>query len=130
MSRRIAILSNINMNYVSRLLQKDCEVLMPEGYANELGQMMNPDSAYNREAVEVTVLILDLMELLQHEWEDAAAKIGQWFQTLEGCLKKDRFYFVSDTRLMGPELSVLPDDSQKIRVEGMWQEALKKLCEA
>ena len=130
MSRKIAILSNINMNYVSRLLQKDCEVLIPEGYANELGQMMNPDSAYNREAPEVTVLVLDLMELLQHEWEDAAAKIGQWFQTLEGCLKKDRFYFVSDTRLMGPELSVLPDDSQKIRVEGMWQEALKKLCEA
>ena len=43
----IAVLSNVNMNYMIRLLKKEYEVYDSEGYGNELGILMNPASSYH-----------------------------------------------------------------------------------
>lgn len=67
MSKRIALLSNVNMNYVIRLLQKELEIYEAEGYGNELGILMNEQSSYHVFAPEITFLIMDLMELLGHD---------------------------------------------------------------
>ena len=42
---KIALLSNINLNPVNRLLSKNMEVYETPGYGNELGILMNPDSS-------------------------------------------------------------------------------------
>ena len=39
---RLAVLSNVNMNMVIRMLQKQAEVYDAEGYGNELGVLLNP----------------------------------------------------------------------------------------
>ena len=44
---RIALLSNVNMDFVIRLLQKQVQVCGGEGYGNELGAMINPASSYH-----------------------------------------------------------------------------------
>lgn len=67
MSKKIAVLSNVNMNYVIRLLKKEHQVYEAEGYGNELGILMNEQSSYHAFAPEITFLIMDLMELLGHE---------------------------------------------------------------
>ena len=36
---RLAVLSNVNMNMVIRMLQKNAQVYEAEGYGNELGTM-------------------------------------------------------------------------------------------
>ena len=41
---RLAVLSNVNMNMVIRMLQKQAEVYDAEGYGNELGALLNPAS--------------------------------------------------------------------------------------
>ena len=65
--RRIALLSNVNMNALIRMLQKDAEVYEAEGYGNELGVLMNPSSSYHAFQPEITFLVIDLMELLEHD---------------------------------------------------------------
>lgn len=129
---KISLLSNINMNMVIRLLQKNAEVWQPEGYGNELGILMNPHSSYESFGAEYTFLILDLMEILEHDLDEKAAeqRIGAWFAAFESALKPDRVYYISDACLWGPELSVLADGGKKVLMEGMWQGRLEALRKA
>lgn len=128
---RIALLSNVNMNMVVRLLQREVTVWQTEGYGNELGILMNPGSSYAEFQPEYTFLVVDLMELLEHEPEREAAKrkIDAWFDSLEGVLKPETVYYVSDAWLWGTELSVLFDTGRKSLLEGLWQSRLERLQE-
>ena len=87
---RLAVLSNVNMNMVIRMLQKNAQVYEAEGYGNELGTLLNPQSSYHAYHAEITFLIMDLAELLEHDLDPVTAeqKIGNWFRTLEGCLPR------------------------------------------
>lgn len=126
---KIALLSNVNMNMVIRMLQKDAEVWQPEGYGNELGILMNPDSSYGCFGAEYTFLILDLMELLEHDLDEKAAekRVGTWFATLESGIKPETVYYISDACLWGPELAVLFDKGKKFLLERLWLEHLEAL---
>ena len=62
---RLAVLSNVNMNMVIRMLQKQAEVYDAEGYGNELGALLNPASSYHAFQPDITFLIMDLAELLE-----------------------------------------------------------------
>ena len=129
---KIAVLSNVNMNFVIRMLKKEYEVYDSEGYGNELGVMMNPESSYHTFGPKLTFLIMDLMEVLEHELEpeflSAASKVKQWFSALEACLMPEQIYYVSDAYLWGTELMVLGDPDRKRVLEAIWQECLVKLC--
>ena len=46
MDTKIAVLSNVNMNYVIRLLKKEYQVYEAEGYGNELGILLNRQYSY------------------------------------------------------------------------------------
>lgn len=73
MDTKIAVLSNVNMNYVIRLLKKEYRVYEAEGYGNELGILLNRQSSYYDFAPEITFLLMDLMELLGHDlhWQES-----------------------------------------------------------
>lgn len=73
MDTKIAVLSNVNMNYVIRLLKKEYQVYEAEGYGNELGILLNRQSSYYDFAPEITFLLMDLMELLGHDlcWQES-----------------------------------------------------------
>ena len=96
---RLAVLSNVNMNMVIRMLQKQAEVYDAEGYGNELGALLNPASSYHAFQPDITFLIMDLAELLEHDYDPQTAKerIGSWFQTLEGCLPEHGVFYVFRT---------------------------------
>ena len=127
---KIALLSNVNMDFVIRLLQRHAEVYRGEGYGNELGLLTNPSSSYHGFEPEITFLVMDLMELLEHELELAAAKqrIEGWFAVVSGILEPGRVYYISDAYLWGLELDVTADAGRKAALERLWQEALEELC--
>lgn len=127
---RIAVLSNVNMNFVIRLLGKEAEVYQTEGYGNELGTLMNPASSYHAFAPEYTFLIMDLIELLEHELEPEAAKrkIQNWFGGMEAALKPEVIYYVSDAYLWGVELAAVFEPGRKAALEQLWQQELEGLC--
>ena len=128
---KLAVLSNVNMNMVIRMLQKQAEVYEAEGYGNELGLLLNPASSYHAFGADITFLILDLAELLEHDFDPQAAKerIGSWFQTLEGCLPDRGVFYVSDAYLWAVELSVLADPERKQCLERLWSDELQRLTE-
>ncbi len=127
---KLALLSNVNMDFVVRLLKKRAETWQGEGYGNELGILINPNASYHAFGPDITFLVIDLMELLEHELEpDAAgARIDSWFKSLKASLRKERIYYISDAYLWGAELSVLADAGRKEALEHLWQQRLAELC--
>lgn len=128
--KKIALLSNVNMNFVIRMLGKETPVYAAEGYGNELGIMMNPASSYHEFAPEITFLVMDLMELLEHDLtlERASGCITGWFAALEGAIKDDCVYYISDAYLWGTELTVCRAVEPRAALERCWLEALEQLC--
>ncbi len=128
---KTAVLSNVNMNLVIRLLQRQTTVYQTEGYGNELGILRNPASSYHAFAPEVTFFLMDLMELLEHELQPDAAKvrIENWFADLEAGLQQESVYYISDAYLWGNEIDALFDSGRKAALEQLWQGALESLCE-
>ncbi len=131
MKHKIALLSNVNMNFVLRMLKKDFEVYNTEGYGNELGLIMNPDSSYHAFAPEVTFLVLDLLEVLGHDLRPTAAKeaINNWFATFEAGMNSTSQYYVSDAYLWGAEVDALFYKDLKQQLEMLWNDCLRDLCE-
>jgi len=128
--KSIAVLSNVNMNPLIRTLEKDFSVYQPEGYGNELGILLNPGSSYYAFGPEITFLIMDLGELLEHDMDRQAAgeKIANWFRTLEGCLSPETVYYISDAWYFGPESEMTAATGQKEALEALWRENLEHLC--
>ncbi len=128
--KKIAVLSNVNMNFVIRMLKKEYEVFDSEGYGNELGVLMNPQSSYHAFGPQMTFLIMDLMEVLEHQLEpsNALTAMDRWFSMLESCLKQEQVYYISDAYLWGSRLCVISDPGRKLLLETAWQERLQGLC--
>ncbi len=141
MNKKIALLSNVNMNYVIRLLKKEYQVYEAEGYGNEMGLLLNRQSSYHAFDPEITFLIVDLMELLGHElWgqetgeaDSDNSKPGEnreishlplcmrgWFMQLDGCIDPGRLYYLSDAWLWGPEIGALPRSWVRQQLEDQW----------
>ncbi len=126
---RIALLSNVNMNFVIRLLEKQTSIYRPEGYGNELGFLMDPDSAYHAFAPEITFLILDVLELTEHELEPeaAAGRMDEWFALFRKAVRETEIYYLSDAWLWGTELEAA-EPSRKAALERLWNCRLEELC--
>lgn len=132
MSRKTAILSNINISPLVRELKNDSliEVYEPEGYGNELGYLLNPNSSYHVFGPEATFIWMDVAEYLGHETdvENAKARIRQWFGTFLACLKSEVSYFVSDVHWWGNEILVGENKLNQKQIEYIWMQELQKVC--
>ena len=144
MSKKIALLSNVNMNYVIRLLKKEHQIYEAEGYGNELGILMNEQSSYYAFAPEITFLIIDLMELLGHELylpgeqgqpageaspavQGMPDRLRSWLEAMDVCIRPGQVYYLSDAWLWGPEIHALPEPYIREELENRWLEGLKWL---
>ena len=131
LKHKTALLSNVNMDFTVRMLKKEVSVYEPEGYGNELGTLMNPESSYYAFGAETTFLILDLAELLGHEMEPSRAEVlaGTWFHSFENAMKDETVYYISDAYLWCPEEAVFYDSGRKQALEHIWQKGLEALAE-
>ena len=135
MSHRIAVLSNVNMNFAVRMLARelaaaepDTALYQPEGYGNELGTLLDVSSSYEAFAPDITFLIMDLLEAVDHDPDAGSERIESWFATLKAALHAERLYYVSDAFLWGPEAEILWGDDCRGALEYRWQECLRALC--
>ena len=131
MKPRIALLSNINMNFVLRILKKDLEVYHTQGYGNELGVLLDPNSDYHAFGADSTFFIMDLLEVLGHDLHARAAgeAVSKWFQTFEAGMKLTTQYYISDAYLWGVEVEALFYKDLKRQLEELWNHGLKALCD-
>lgn len=128
--RRIALLSNVNMNAVIRSLKDEMQVYEAEGYGNELGILLNPASSYHAFKPEITFLVLDLLELVEHELQgqESEARMDSWFEGFENAMESACVYYISDSYLWGAELDAAEPLTGRAVLETFWNEKLQKLC--
>lgn len=131
MKHKIAVLSNINMNFVLRILKKNFEVYDTEGYGNELGLLMDKTSSYHAFGADSTFLVMDLLEVLGHNFRvsDAKEVIDTWFSMFEAGMCSTSQYYISDAYLWGTEVEVFFYKELKLQLERLWNERLEALCD-
>jgi len=134
--RKVAVLSNVNMNFVIRMLKREFSVYDVEGYGNELAILLNRGSSYYDFAPEITFLIMDLLELMGHELTEVSEKEGagyemldHWMAQLESVLEKNAIYYISDGFVWGPETEGVLNSLTKSRIEHHFLELLAGLQE-
>ena len=130
---KVAVLSNVNMDPVSRLLKgtPGNEVYASQGYGNELGTLLNRQSPLYDFAPDMIFMMIDVMEVTQHalQLSEAEAKISEWFSLFENAIDEKIVYYVSDAYLYGFELDVVWDKSLKSKIESIWAEKRQDLTE-
>ena len=142
---KIALLSNVNMNFVIRMLQnqsreqstavaengeeglRELSIYNAPGYGNELGLLLDPTSSYQEFGPDITFLVMDVMELLEHDLTVEESRVERWFSMLKGALKPEKMYYISDAWVQGEELSVCFDVERKQKLEEIWDGQLTKL---
>ena len=97
---KIAILSNVNCDFIARLLSAKYDVCPTEGYGNIWGKLLNPSSKLNEYAPQLLLFIVDINELLRNEedYSDKCRLIDDWFNRLVNVYSKKKEYFISDFR--------------------------------
>jgi FkbH-like protein len=125
---KIAVLSNVNMNVLIRLLEKEqgIEVYQPEGYGNELGLLYDKASSYHAFSPKITFMIMDLLELIGAETdiEKASERIQTWFAQLEQNIENGMIYYISDAYLWGCGIETCAEPAIKARLEHIWLNSL------
>jgi FkbH-like protein len=123
--KKIAILSNINIEPVVKGLSTERTVFSGEGYGNELEMLLNPSSSLRLYRPEVVVLVIDLLELIGHRWhrEEAVEAIDKWFATLSASLTDSCIYFIPDVCLRGKEWQIysLVEPDFETALQQHWQ---------
>ena len=132
MNDRIALLSNINMNFILRMLKKNFEVYDSEGFGNELGVLLDKNSSYHAFGAGYTFIINDLLEVLEHDLhpQRCRERVNRWFDVLETTLDGEMQYYISDAYLWGVEIPVLFTPQQRQLTEEIWNSRLQELCDA
>ena len=124
---RLAVLSNVNMDYAASLLKDRFEVFQNEGYGDLFGPQLDKTSALNRFRPQVVVLLVDLGELLASCDRDEETVIDGWFETFDSLRRTEREYFISDAWFRRSFVEDLDDFSQDA-LRTRWQDRLKQAC--
>ncbi len=129
MKHKLAILSNINMDFVIRTLKKEYgeQIYQGEGYGNELGLLLDKGSSYHVFSPSIVFLIMDLMEVLGHDLSADNHKIDTWFSMLESTIEPEKIYYISDAYLWGLELETAGNIGIRRYFENIWNDKLADL---
>ncbi len=103
----ISILSNVNTDYVLRLVSREVEAVPAQGYGDIWGKMLDSHSSFCQMNPETVFLIVDIEELLINcdSFQTSAAEIDTWFAALDTVVKPEKNYFISDVCFRSVQLS-------------------------
>ena len=96
---KVALLSNVNTDFVLRILGKKLDCVPPVGYGNVWGQLLDLDSELNQANPDVIVFLTDIEQLMDGCTDLGQSKkiIDEWFALLDSVIRQDKDYFISDT---------------------------------
>ena len=74
---KVALLSNVNVDFVIRALAGSFDVVHPSGYGDIWGQLLNPTSSLNAENPDVIIFLADIEQILDGSYDTKL--IDEWF---------------------------------------------------
>lgn len=117
----LAILSNINADYINRILSKELDVVPSVGYGNIWGQLLDQQSVLNNSNPDHIVVIVDIEQLLDgiFDLQKAVEMVDNWFIDFDAAVITGREYIVSDVSF---RLGAIEDNDSIFyeRVEYYW----------
>lgn len=130
-TKRIAILSNVNITPIVLALQNDgLEVWEANGFGDIIGPLLDENAGLREFAAEEIYIIVDISALLVSALTelDAVQAVNQFTKTLEIALPKNTLVFISDVicryQPWCSDLKANPSRS----IEASWDRSLEDLC--
>ena len=124
---KVALLSNVNSDFVLRILAKKMDCVPSFGYGNVWGQILDTNSSLNKADPNVIVFLIDIEQLMDScvNMSEASSVIDEWFSMLDSNLKQDKDYFISDT-IFRSDMLTDNDSFFEYTIEAHWMDELKK----
>ena len=96
---KVALLSNVNTDFVLRILAKKLDCVPAVGYGNVWGQLLDGNSGLNQANPDVIVFLIDIEQLMDGciDLNQAKTIIDEWFAMLDSIIKQEKDYFIADT---------------------------------
>lgn len=124
---KVALLSNINADFVLRIMAKELDCIPSIGYGNVWGQLLDPSSDLNKADPDAVVFLMDIQQLIDGTSDFNAIKktIEEWYSLLDTTIKAGKDYYISDVVFRSP---ILTDNDSFIEYEiiSYWMELLEK----
>lgn len=127
---KVALLSNVNADYILRMLARKYDMVPPVGYGDVWGKLLNPSSELNKANPDVIVILIHVEQMLDGCTEESRAEeiIEEWFLTLDNVVRSDKDYFISDISFRF-YLPATNDSLFEYHVERAWLERLSQRME-
>ena len=95
---KVALLSNVNVDFVIRTLTGNFDVVPSTGYGDVWGQLLNPDSNLNRENPNVIIFLPDIEQILDgcYDFAGSVTIIDEWFSRFDSVISREKDYYISD----------------------------------
>lgn len=95
---KVALLSNVNTDFILRILNKELECVPTVGYGNVWGQFLDGDSGLNQADPDVIVFLIDIEQLMDGctDLNQAETIINEWYALFDSNLQQGKDYFISD----------------------------------
>ncbi len=124
---KIAVLSNVNADFIARQLKKDFAVCPSIGYGDIWGHLLNTNSTLHQFEPKLIFILIDINRLLESAFEpkDRKAIIDDWFGMAESATPTAFEYFISDVVFDG-DISDLDEFDNDV-LENYWLERLGEL---
>ena len=124
---KVSLLSNINADYVLRLLSKNIDCVPSVGYGDVWGQLLDTNSNLNLEDPDVVVFITDIEQLIEGclDYDNAAKVIEEWYSMFDIIVQPGKDYYVSDV-VFRSNLLTDNDSFLEINISRCWLENLEK----
>ncbi len=124
--RKIALLSNVNIDPVINNITSDYEVYRSSGYGNVFEEIMNKNSTLVSFQPSVIYIILDITELCTNciGIEQLRNQITTWFSLFRNCIDNQITYFVSDADARTYDMEINIDEYANSDIEYLWNQCL------
>ncbi|HHV10466.1 MAG TPA: HAD-IIIC family phosphatase [Clostridiales bacterium] len=128
--KKLAILSNVNIDMIYKLLPSRENVFPPQGYGNAFSLMLDTNSDLAKFSPSVIFFIVDISALTEnsYNYEEAASAIDEWFGHFRSCMQPDIQYFISDTLFRTTAIEDI-DEMLHYRIGQYWMHCLAQLTE-
>ena len=123
---KIAVLSNVNADCISRQLKTDFDVCPPVGYGDIWGRLLDTNSDLHKFAPQLIFVIIDVGHLIESAVEpaDQLRLIDEWFDMFDRSAPSTFEYFISDASLNGDDITDL-DEFNAAALERRWNDQLR-----
>lgn len=95
---KTALLSNVNVDYVNKILFKQIDIIPPVGYGDVWGQILDGNSIFNQSSPDNIFFIIDIEQLIKNcvDYNGAKNVIDEWFEQFDSIVNVHIDYFVAE----------------------------------